>query len=1290
MSSILPTEIDSVATDSTPPSEPRDEYEVEAILGERNFDGVTKYFVKWEHYDDIRATWEPAENFGSDVILSAWKKSRLQRLNKKKDAYDVVGLERRIEDWIQATQERKARRQAKRIRLGLPVAELNQDESSDAEFHASNELLGSDADSEEDRMSVDEPVGSKRRRLAQERPKRKGVASVKPLRRKMGISSHEDDGESNIFMDVDDDDDDDDDSSDEDRHKRGRLKVTTASSEGKRKAKPDKPGEIALPQIDTSSPLPLPRGNSLIITLKTARAQTSSKEPIKKNSAAKETLTLDTSKQRSTRPSQPTTGTKPIGKPIEMGRKRETGPIKPGPRKIPLSSNLRTGMKRTSAPSTVKRKNNIFANWDSDLSTRRPGRPPTLTTAVAGVDKGTFRNLSTQNKYYKYGKNEAAPSAESLTLFTPQTGKILEQKAPAPGSSKSPFQLIQEQAQSGDSEIHASPVQQVSRFTSNPTKDVSNSSALSNLPAITQNVQAKLNASINNQPSKVSTSNAIASEDDEGDALRSPIRKRSVRFAEEVTEFQLSQRSEDADTDIIFGAEDGPAALISQSPSSSSEPEKGSEPEVAASTSASHSWRSAFQRIPYEFKERSAPKISVVENTPSNPDEPIQVDWDDSTNMVDHGIGFDDDDDGQGMSESPALLPLLTEAYAVSGTHTTSETNNVPETSWFPDAVSLAKPPPHPDALMYDELVGNYEMKQWGRIYGTIFIGNRHVRLGDVAFAGFALRPKTVFLTIKRPPKEVFIDLNHVCTPEDFRAYIHSEHERMYLSAGHLFSFTHLEPVFLRLARSLEHDHLGALFFADNFTLLVYPRLAEGWDFIDTRFRKQHDPTHPSDPPDELDPGVVLRFVMISPRNDLITPLPHESTTSGEPTLITGEPAVNALFRTAYSIEYSALLPVMPAKRLDDKRMKGVDGTLFFLLYPQSKLEEHDLLVRYLAANNATICSSFDSGAWDYFVRSTRLGTILIHSSITSVHGIPNLVRCLTNSTAVFHTNLSIPREPFSAPLTRLFPHGAMILITPSLMLLEPHSVVRLLDWFANFTMPTKTPGTWKLALPPNFRSWIISLGTLRDIEAATPYVQMFITLGKLLPLELMDPDTDFEVPTEDAPVVTPGHLDIWAVPRNTTSTDDYSINEDTEQPGPILYDPPAKDKRLRAADNKLVDWFAEYAISKMYSTRRFKVIYAAASWDTDEVKEKWSDKWNHVAFVKADKAFAEHKIEEWEMQQKAKKIAEEKREMEKEKAKRKGVDRGTDLNTVTKTLNSLMGGTAIRTGSILALRQIE
>ncbi len=42
-------------------------YEVEDVIDKKEVDGKTLYLVKWKNYPKSQNTWEPKENFDSDV-----------------------------------------------------------------------------------------------------------------------------------------------------------------------------------------------------------------------------------------------------------------------------------------------------------------------------------------------------------------------------------------------------------------------------------------------------------------------------------------------------------------------------------------------------------------------------------------------------------------------------------------------------------------------------------------------------------------------------------------------------------------------------------------------------------------------------------------------------------------------------------------------------------------------------------------------------------------------------------------------------------------------------------------------------------------------------------------------------------------------------------------------------------------------------------------------------------------------------------------------------------------------
>lgn len=118
---------DSISITSTAPSEPREEYPVEAIIAEREVDGAAEYLVRWEGYPDERCTWEPESSFQSDDTLFDWKTQKMRFSQGIATPCNIEALLDRVENWITASEHRKDRRRMKRMRLGIPVTPIETD-----------------------------------------------------------------------------------------------------------------------------------------------------------------------------------------------------------------------------------------------------------------------------------------------------------------------------------------------------------------------------------------------------------------------------------------------------------------------------------------------------------------------------------------------------------------------------------------------------------------------------------------------------------------------------------------------------------------------------------------------------------------------------------------------------------------------------------------------------------------------------------------------------------------------------------------------------------------------------------------------------------------------------------------------------------------------------------------------------------------------------------------------------------------------------------------------------------
>ena len=141
-----PSEIsddDSISLTSTVASVQKEEYLIEGIIAERDNNGIMEYLARWEGYPDERCTWEVREHF-TDITLLEWETQKMRVARGYAQPYNVEALLDRVEEWISATKQRKSRRRAKRLRLGLPVSPLEETNTDENESYEEVEEASSD------------------------------------------------------------------------------------------------------------------------------------------------------------------------------------------------------------------------------------------------------------------------------------------------------------------------------------------------------------------------------------------------------------------------------------------------------------------------------------------------------------------------------------------------------------------------------------------------------------------------------------------------------------------------------------------------------------------------------------------------------------------------------------------------------------------------------------------------------------------------------------------------------------------------------------------------------------------------------------------------------------------------------------------------------------------------------------------------------------------------------------------------------------------------------------------
>lgn len=171
------------------------------------------------------------------------------------------------------------------------------------------------------------------------------------------------------------------------------------------------------------------------------------------------------------------------------------------------------------------------------------------------------------------------------------------------------------------------------------------------------------------------------------------------------------------------------------------------------------------------------------------------------------------------------------------------------------------------------------------------------------------------------------------------------------------------------MADTLKMYDSGGVFFAEKYTMLVYPRGVHSWKFLDDLY--------PSDSSE-----TALRFIMISPRTKLSLDFSYQIFLKSMPADMEANSAPSGLFRTFFGIEYSTLLPPVP------KKDKTADT--FFLMYPEPFKAEHDLLTKFFEANQASVYSCFTTGHWNQFATTANTGTVLVNLCYASRATISN------------------------------------------------------------------------------------------------------------------------------------------------------------------------------------------------------------------------------------------------------------------------------------------------------------
>lgn len=805
---------DSISITSTAPSEPREEYAVEAIIAEREVDGTMEYLVRWEGYPDERCTWEPESSFQSEVTLFEWKTQKMRVSRGLATQCDVEALLDRVEKWITASENRKARRRTKRMRLGMSVTPMETEVDDESHNDRRQPKSGKDVPAGHSQALLNKGTSSKKDSIPprSRRSSEQTDGRPNPLKEKPQVSTGQDE---NTGMSV------------------VRNAPTAVMFHPQRQEDQGSNRPTSTTQTSLGSPIKSPAGafrkpTDAVKKLQTIRdsppelypqgqevqmsnnprstAKNSPVSPIKSSLGTSRksfdfsrrlSTTRDSLPEKESGISNPTTNVPSLVPPKltsnRSGRGSGTysrsgmaGPTSPTKeahptRQVQMGSSGRGPARlRTSnlmhSPTSPKRPSvsgpALLKNWNKDV---KPRKSMTYQGALPKANERAsekFNKLSIKRKYEKAGRNEPAPDMNQLVLINPKPAAE-KPFLSLPGlkiPSKTPFEMIQEglnESKANESVLAGTPV-------SNALEAIGEQPTVNANKSDDQKAMSTETSSPNGaySPSQAETA-AEPSENVPLHSTQNPKKKPSLPF-------QAYRQQTASSLSAVPGNDVKPSSGLLSTEIAS--PEKSSE----------HVEMPALQQH-------------------SHDPEPLPVNPVTASVSIDHeaenpSIQSTKDSGAKSSQSSLSIIPLVSRnepnlsiQTPVSDLHKSPSIENDPSST-----ISISHAPPQsmnaPNSLrpsmgsatspndtrtikakaqfcsfdLTDEENDFISSTSMGDVIGTLMIGPECQNLGEVRFRVPDLKSKKLLLKIKVFPRQMHFWFQQICTAEDYRAYYHT------------------------------------------------------------------------------------------------------------------------------------------------------------------------------------------------------------------------------------------------------------------------------------------------------------------------------------------------------------------------------------------------------------------------------------------------------------------------------------------------------------------------------------
>ncbi|EFR00799.1 hypothetical protein MGYG_03804 [Nannizzia gypsea CBS 118893] len=557
-------------------------------------------------------------------------------------------------------------------------------------------------------------------------------------------------------------------------------------------------------------------------------------------------------------------------------------------------------------------------------------------------------------------------------------------------------------------------------------------------------------------------------------------------------------------------------------------------------------------------------------------------------------------------------------------------------------------------------------MKNWrswnkGDVMVRLVFSALGKEIGDIRISGLPPPVKNWLLSLKKGAR-VVIDLQKVCSPEEYHKLKINKTDH-----GNVVPYDDTMNEINYLAEHLLNSRSAATWSPStksNRLIIIYPSQAQEWKFLHTK-----KPLHPSprlllvvaDLLNVAEPRKVSppRLMPISPLQTQLSERPAKAT--GERVLTQESKEIAARITTDTSNlapiqeppppkipppppNELAASPVQQSSRetiakplpertrdldvatyfknhyritleyLAHPKHRKAAQPVFYLLFPSTESEEHELVQQLLVFHRIAPYSHQNQGDWEKFINDVAeskvetQGVILCHQKFNAYNCMPRLYKLLHCQTNVFSLSLARPIKWASnnRHIIRLFPTGCVILITEDFILHDPKGALRVIEWVSTIF--------WDY----NVNVWLQQMWPTWPDE--TLY-HIFCLLNALMPenpsvREGSPGSLDRETGDEGQPSVI----------MSTRHIPDYGVRSEDEHP-----DIPKDLTQEQRNTDHLIEYFAGWAITNVENFRYFPVLVYSMP------QPRW-EKWSHIEilnysafnkrYMKADVAVAGKSME--------------------------------------------------------------